>query len=58
MATVIWAGAGAVIIMGGVEAEGIITAGAIAATDSRFRNSKEAVTAGGLFHFARFDAES
>ena len=39
-ATVIWAGAGVAIITDGVEAEGIITAGGIIATDSRLINLK------------------
>jgi hypothetical protein len=50
-ATAIWVGAGMVIITDGVEAEGIITAGGITATEFHVRNSKEVASAGGLFHF-------
>jgi hypothetical protein len=47
MVTAIWGAAVAVIITDGVEAEGIITAGGIIATDF---NLKEAAAVGGLFH--------
>ena len=47
MVTAIWGAAVVVIITDGVEAEGIITAGGIIATDF---NLKEAAAVGGLFH--------
>jgi hypothetical protein len=47
MVTAIWDAAVVVIITDGVEAEGIITAGGIIATDF---NLKEAAAVGGLFH--------
>ncbi len=47
MVTAIWGAAVAVIITDGGEAEGIITAGGIIATDF---NLKEAAAVGGLFH--------
>jgi hypothetical protein len=56
MATAIGVTAGVVIITDGVEAEAIITAGGITTTDFRFCNSKEAASAGGLFHFRRASA--
>jgi hypothetical protein len=53
MATaIIGVGAGAVIITDGVEAEAIITAGGIIATDFRFHDFKEVASAGGLFRFS------
>jgi len=56
MVTAIWVGAVAVIITDGAEAEDIIMVGVIIATiaitGDLLRNSAEAASVGGLFHFS------